>query len=102
MDSDLSARFLNKSPRRPIQNQEARAEILRAIRWIDEVRIFDVGGLLPLLKEIKPDIIVKGGDYTEETVVCGDFVKSYGGKVVVIPYLEGPSTTKLIHQIRAL
>lgn len=102
VDSDQSVRSLNKKPRRPIQNQEARTEVLKAIRWVDEVRLFNSGELLSLIKEIRPDIIVKGGDWTEETVMGGDFVRSYGGKVVVIPYLEGPSTTKLIHQIREL
>jgi len=102
LDSDESVKALNKIPRRPIQNQEARAEVLRAIRWVDEVRLFNSGDLLPLIKEIRPDVIVKGGDWTEETVIGGSFVKSYGGKIVIIPYLEGLSTTKLIHQIRAL
>jgi len=101
LDSDRSVRLLNKRPKRPINDEQTRYEILRSFRWVDQVIIFDE--LLPLIKQIKPDILVKGGDYINKDKVVGkDFVESYGGKVVIVPYLEGKSTTKLINQIMSL
>ncbi len=101
LDSDASVLSLNKRPRRPINNQIIRTEILKAIRWVDEVIVFD--DLLSLVKELRPDIIVKGGDYpSKDKIVGANFVEGYGGKVVILPYLEGLSTTKLIHQIRGI
>jgi D-beta-D-heptose 7-phosphate kinase/D-beta-D-heptose 1-phosphate adenosyltransferase len=101
VDSDASVRSLNKKPRRPINEEMTRAQILASLKWVDEVVIFD--DLEGLIKMIRPDFLVKGGDYASATQIVGaDFVKSIGGKVRILPYLEGLSTTKLIHQIRNL
>ncbi len=97
LDSDESVKKLNKKPKRPINPQETRAAVLKAIRYVDHVIIFDE--LLPLIKRIKPDILVKGADWPLNKVVGRDFVESYGGKVIRIPYLEGKSTTKLLQKI---
>ena len=97
VDSDRSVKSLNKKPRRPINDEITRSEILKSIKLVDQVIIFD--NLLDLIKDIKPDILVKGGDYANSKIVGSEFIKSYGGKIVIIPYLEGNSTTKLIHKI---
>lgn len=100
IDSDAHVRSLNKIVRRPINNQNTRKRILEAIRWVDEVRVFD--DLESLIKEIRPDVLVKGGDYTVDQIAGRRLVESYGGQVVILPYYEDESTTKLIHKIRNL
>lgn len=67
------------------------------VKGVDRVCIFD--DLLDLIKRIKPDILVKGGDYQAGQIIGSNFVRSYGGKVVILPYLEGFSTTRLIRRI---
>ncbi len=100
IDSDAHVKTLNKSPRRPINDERTRKLILEAIRWVDEVRIFD--DLEELIREIKPDILVKGGDYAAGQIVGQRYVESYGGNIVILPYLEDQSTTKIITKIRGL
>jgi len=100
IDSDRRVRSLGKKYRRPINSQEVRKEILEALKPVDEVYIFD--DLEGLVRKIKPDILVKGGDYRKDQVVGRKFVESYGGKVIILPYLENRSTTRLIERIRSL
>lgn len=100
IDSDAHVRTLLKRPRRPVNDQNTRKQILEAIRWVDEVRIFD--DLEELIKEIRPDILVKGGDYNKDQIIGRRFIESYGGQVVILPYFEDVSTSKLIHKIRGL
>lgn len=103
VDSDKSVEKLGKTPKRPINNQEIRSQVLKAIRWVDEVIIFEgQNDLRDLLWRLKPDYLVKGGDYKADQIVGSDIIKTWGGKVKILPYLEGPSTTKLINQIRGL
>jgi len=103
IDSDVSARNLNKSPRRPVNDQETRKQILEAIRWVDEVRIFsDRYELESLIREIRPAVYVKGGDYQIAQIVGANIVRGYGGRVKTLPYLQGRSTTNIIQRIRSL
>ena len=98
LNSDKSATQIK---RKPINSQETRKRVLEAIKYIDEVKIFSEVNPLSLIKKVKPDILIKGGDYTRETVIGHEFVESYGGKVVVIPTLVGNSTTKTIKKIKS-
>jgi D-beta-D-heptose 7-phosphate kinase/D-beta-D-heptose 1-phosphate adenosyltransferase len=102
INSDESAKQLGKRPKRPIQKQEARKVILEANRYVDKVIIFDEVSPMKLIEKLKPDIIVKGGDYRKKDVVGKRFVESLGGKVVIVPFEEGYGTSKLIHSIRKL
>lgn len=97
LNSDKSA---SKIKRKPINSQEKRKEVLKSIKWIDKVVIFDEFTPLNLIKKIEPYVLVKGGDYVPRTVIGNDFVKSYGGKTVIFPTLKGNSTSKIIHNIK--
>lgn len=98
LNSDGSARRL-KGPGRPINSQDVRSRILASIADVDYVVLFDEESVLPLIKEVRPDVLVKGGDYTVEGVVGHEFVQSYGGEVRLAPQAEGFSTTELISRI---
>jgi rfaE bifunctional protein nucleotidyltransferase chain/domain len=98
MNSDDSVRRL-KGENRPINNEIDRAIVLDSIKFVNFVTIFNEDTPLELIKLIQPDVLVKGGDYTIETIVGADVVRSNGGKVVVIPYLEGKSTTNLLRKM---
>jgi rfaE bifunctional protein nucleotidyltransferase chain/domain len=99
INSDKSVKRI-KGEKRPILKQEERTFIIDNIKGVDYVVLFDEETPYELIKEICPDFLVKGGDYKEEEVVGGEFVKKSGGKVVIIPYLENFSTTKLIERIK--
>jgi D-beta-D-heptose 7-phosphate kinase/D-beta-D-heptose 1-phosphate adenosyltransferase len=98
LNSDASIRRL-KGPRRPLIAQDERAHILAALDCIDYVTIFDEDTPLELLEALRPDILVKGGDYTPGTVVGKDMVEGYGGKVELIRFVDGKSTTNIIERI---
>ena len=98
LNSDASVKRL-KGPKRPVNNQEDRAEILCALGFVDYVVIFEEDTPLELIKVIQPDVLVKGGDYQPENVVGADFVKSRGGELILIPFVEGKSTTNIIKKI---
>jgi len=100
IDSDVHTRTLGKKPQRPINTQELRKNILEAIKWVDEVVIFD--NLEKIIRKIRPNIMVKGGDYKESEVVGRDIIKEWGGKVQIVPLMEGQSTTSVIDKIRNL
>lgn len=97
LNSDASVRRL-KGQARPINGEADRAMVLAALQFVDAVCLFDEDTPLELIQDLKPDVIVKGGDYTEETVVGHDFVKSYGGRTVIVPLIPGRSTTSIIEQ----
>ncbi|MCS6895412.1 MAG: D-glycero-beta-D-manno-heptose 1-phosphate adenylyltransferase [Bacteroidia bacterium] len=97
LNSDDSVRRL-KGSSRPLQPAEARARILAALEFVDAVVIFEEDTPLRLIEKIQPDVLVKGGDYTEDRVVGADFVRSKGGEVVILPLVEGFSTTALIQR----
>lgn len=98
INSDRSATQL-KGPSRPITAQQDRAEVLAALACVDYVTIFDEPDPYRIISVLKPHVLVKGGDWTRETTVGRDIVEEAGGKVVVIPYIEGASTTGLIDRI---
>ena len=98
LNSDDSVRRL-KGPRRPLIDQDARANILAALDCVDYVVIFEEDTPLDLIKALRPHILVKGGDYTPEQVVGKDLVESYGGRVELITFVDGRSTTGIIEEI---
>jgi len=98
LNSDRSVAKL-KGSARPIQDQLSRKTILTALKAVSLVIIFDEETPETLIKQLKPDIIVKGGDYNIEDIIGADFVRSYGGEVLTIPYLEGNSSTYIIDKV---
>ena len=100
LNSDASVKRL-KGENRPMQNEAARAAVLSSLETVDLVVIFDEDTPEALLHEVRPDILVKGADYTIETVVGADLVQSYGGRVVLAEIVEGFSTTATIARMNA-
>lgn len=100
LNSDDSVRRL-KGPGRPINPVEDRAAILDALRAVDFVTVFDEDTPYQLIEAIKPDVLVKGGDYTVETIVGADLVQAQGGRVVIVPLLAGRSTSGLLARLGA-
>ena len=98
LNSDDSVRRL-KGPQRPINTQLDRARILAALEVVDYVVIFNEDTPLDLIQTIKPDFLIKGGDYRPDAIVGSEFVESYGGKVIVFPLVRGKSTSDLINTI---
>lgn len=98
LNSDASIRRL-KGEKRPLIGQEERAHILAALDCIDYVVVFDEDTPLDLISSLRPDILVKGGDYTPEGVVGKDLVESWGGRVELIQFVDGKSTTNIIEKI---
>ncbi|MDP2876249.1 MAG: D-glycero-beta-D-manno-heptose 1-phosphate adenylyltransferase, partial [Holophaga sp.] len=98
LNSDASIRRL-KGPKRPLIDIESRANVLAALESIDFVVTFEEDTPDELIKIIKPDVLVKGGDYTLDEIVGRSFVESYGGRVELIPLVDGKSTTNLIERV---
>ena len=101
LNTDASARRLGKGADRPLNNEQDRAALLAALESVSLVTWFDEDTPLALIAEIKPDILVKGGDYDMEQLAETAVVKAYGGKAVAIPFVDGYSTTALVRKIRA-
>lgn len=100
LNSDDSVRRL-KGPERPVRSEAERAYVLAALRCVDAVTIFDEDTPLELVRLLVPDVIVKGGDYTEASVVGAPEVRARGGEVVIVPLTPGQSTTSIIEKLRA-
>ncbi|MDD4141572.1 MAG: D-glycero-beta-D-manno-heptose 1-phosphate adenylyltransferase [Bacteroidales bacterium] len=98
LNSDASVKRL-KGDDRPINNQNARATVLLALRCVDYVVFFDEDTPQKLIEAINPDVLVKGGDYRREDIVGADFVENNGGKVVIVPLVKGYSTTNIIDSL---
>jgi len=98
INSDASVKHL-KGERRPILSETERAVIISALAVVDYVTVFDEDTPLELIKLLQPDILVKGGDWSPEAVVGKEVVERNGGRVAVIPYQEGFSTTDIIERI---
>lgn len=98
INSDSSVRKL-KGPNRPITAQGDRAEILAGLESVDFITIFDEDTPAALINKLRPDILVKGADWQKDKVVGKDIVESSGGKVVLIKYLKGYSTSNIIAKI---
>jgi rfaE bifunctional protein nucleotidyltransferase chain/domain len=101
LNSDASVQRL-KGSERPVIPQEERRAVLLALRCVDEVHIFDEDTPLKLIQSIRPDVLVKGGDWAVEAIVGNEFVRSYGGEVRSLPFIAGRSTTAIIDKIRRL
>jgi D-beta-D-heptose 7-phosphate kinase/D-beta-D-heptose 1-phosphate adenosyltransferase len=99
LNSDASVRRL-KGPERPVVSEADRAVVIAALGCIDAVTIFDEDTPRDLIAALLPDVLVKGGDYRPEDVVGRAEVEGAGGRVAIIPFLEGRSTTGLIHRMR--
>ncbi len=98
VNSDDSVRRL-KGASRPINPESDRAMLLSALKSVDFTCIFEEDTPLNLITALQPDVLVKGGDYTPETIVGADVVWTRGGRVVVLPFVAGKSTTNIIHRI---
>ena len=99
LNSDASVRRL-KGPDRPVRSESERAYVLAALSVVDAVVIFGEDTPLETVRQLRPDVLVKGGDYTEATIVGATDVRSWGGDVVVIPLTPGQSTTSIIKKLR--
>lgn len=100
LNSDDSVRRL-KGESRPINNEQDRATVLLALKSIDYVTIFDEDTPLELIHKLTPDVLVKGGDYTIDSIVGADYVKKNNGKIAIIPLVEGKSTTNIINKMKS-
>ncbi|MHC4064487.1 MAG: D-glycero-beta-D-manno-heptose 1-phosphate adenylyltransferase [Planctomycetota bacterium] len=100
LNSDASVKALSKGPNRPINNQRDRAKVLSALESVDYVVLFDDPTPEQLIRRVRPDVLVKGQDWTEKGVVGREFVEAQGGRVVLLPLVEGHSTTGLIERVR--
>jgi D-beta-D-heptose 7-phosphate kinase/D-beta-D-heptose 1-phosphate adenosyltransferase len=98
VNSDRSVQMI-KGPKRPILPEEERAEVLSGLGCIDYITLFDEPTPLELIAQLQPHVLVKGGDWTKETTVGKEMVESSGGKVVILPFVEGHSTSSLIKTI---
>jgi len=99
LNADDSVRRL-KGPGRPVRTEAERAYVLAALAMVDVVVLFDQDTPLALIRALEPDVLVKGGDYTEATIVGAPDVRARGGEVVVIPLTPGQSTTSIIEKLR--
>ncbi len=99
LNSDASVKRL-KGPERPIRSEAERAYVLAALEMVDCVVLFEDDTPIRLVNALRPDVLVKGGDYTEATIVGASEVRSWGGDVRVIPLTPGQSTTYIIQALR--
>ena len=99
LNSDTSVKRL-KGPERPVRSEAERAYVLAAFEAVDCVVVFDADTPIDLIEALRPDVLVKGGDYTEATIVGASEVRRWGGDVRVIPLTPGQSTTNIIQTLR--
>jgi D-glycero-beta-D-manno-heptose 1-phosphate adenylyltransferase len=99
VNSDESVRRL-KGPGRPVRNVAERCYVLAALAMVDAVVVFDQDTPLELITELRPDVLVKGGDYSESSIVGASDVRGWGGTVAIIPLTPGHSTTSTIERLR--
>lgn len=100
VNTDRSVRSLGKGPDRPLMDQDARARMVAALECVDRVTLFDEETPEALIAEVLPDVLVKGGDYSEDEVVGAELVRAKGGRVVIVPRVPGYSTSALARRIR--
>jgi D-beta-D-heptose 7-phosphate kinase/D-beta-D-heptose 1-phosphate adenosyltransferase len=98
VNSDASVRKL-KGPKRPVLPEAERAEILSGLGCVDYITLFDEMDPLKLITSLRPNVLVKGGDWTKEQIVGKEVVERSGGEVVIIPFVKGASTSTLIETI---
>jgi len=100
LNSDASARGLGKGPDRPLNTEADRACVLAALESVSLVTLFDEATPVELLKLVRPQIYVKGGDYDIEALEETKWVRSWGGDARALPFVDGYSTTSLVRRIR--
>jgi D-beta-D-heptose 7-phosphate kinase/D-beta-D-heptose 1-phosphate adenosyltransferase len=100
INSDQSVRRI-KGEGRPVQDEQTRALVLRALRAVSAVTIFDDSSSLPTILEVRPDVLAKGAEYATSEIVGGREVAAWGGRVVRLPMVAGAATTFLIDRMRA-
>ena len=98
LNSDSSVRSI-KGPMRPIVPEAERAEVVAALDSVDYVTVFDELTPLELIEFLRPDVIVKGGDWAEKDIVGAESVRKWGGRVAIMPEIEGASTTNIIDKV---
>jgi rfaE bifunctional protein nucleotidyltransferase chain/domain len=101
LNTDASARRLGKGPDRPLNNEMDRAMVIAALGAVDLVTWFDEDTPEALIGQLRPDILVKGGDYDMQTLPETALVQSWGGRALALPFVKGYSTTALVKKIRA-
>ncbi len=101
INSDQSVKSI-KGNKRPIIPQFERAEVLAALEAVDYVAIFDELDPHKIISCLKPDILVKGGDWKKESVIGREIVESNGGEVIIIPFIDGVSTSKIVEKIQGM
>ena len=100
INSDASVRRL-KGPSRPVRTEAERAIVVAALEAVDAVVLFEQDTPLELIVELRPDVLVKGGDYDRNNMVGGTEVEAWGGEVMIVPTTPGQSTTSIIERLRA-
>ncbi len=100
LNSDTSAKRLGKGPNRPLNNEADRAVVIAALESVSLVTWFDEDTPLELIAELKPDLLVKGGDYDMQKLAETKVVEAYGGRALAIPFVYGYSTTALVSKIK--
>jgi len=98
LNSDSSVRSI-KGPMRPIVPEAERAEVVASLDSVDYVTVFDELTPLELIEFLQPDVIVKGGDWAEKDIVGAEAVRKWGGRVAIMPEIEGASTTNIIDKV---
>jgi len=98
VNSDESVKQI-KGPTRPVLPESDRCELLGAMEMVDFVILFNEPAPYDLIAAIRPDVLVKGGDWNSEKIIGADLVEEVGGRVVVVPYIKGFSTTEIIERI---
>ena len=101
LNTDASARRLGKGPERPLNREEDRAIVIAALQSVDLVTWFDEDTPTDLIRAIRPDVLVKGGDYDMQSLPETRVVQAYGGRALALPFVDGYSTTGLVSRIRA-
>jgi rfaE bifunctional protein nucleotidyltransferase chain/domain len=101
INSDKSVKKI-KGPARPVLPEADRSELLASLEMVDYVVLFDEPDPYELIWALRPNVLVKGGDWSEAKIVGADLVEEAGGRVVVIPYIKGFSTTEIIERIKNL
>ena len=100
VNSDSSARGLGKGPDRPLNNETDRMLVMAALASVSYVVLFDEPTPCELIERVKPDVYIKGGDYDMEALRETELVRSWGGRSLAIPFVDGYSTTSLVRRIR--
>jgi D-glycero-beta-D-manno-heptose 1-phosphate adenylyltransferase len=101
LNSDASAKRLGKGPDRPLNSEQDRAVVIAALEAVSLVTHFDEDTPLEIIDALRPDVLVKGGDYDMNKLAEAKLVESYGGKALALSFIDGYSTTALVKKIQA-